>query len=96
MNSENVKGFRDIEDSSKKIKIRKIFEDTFSLYGFIPVETPIIEYEEFVKGNNPNDEAVSSIFKLKDRGDRNLALRYELTFQLKRLSQNKKLPYKRF
>ena len=96
MITENVKGFRDIEDSSKKIKIRKIFEDTFSLYGFIPVETPVIEYEEFVKGNNPNDEAVSSIFKLKDRGDRNLALRYELTFQLKRLSQNKKLPYKRF
>jgi histidyl-tRNA synthetase len=96
MNTENVKGFRDIENSSKRIAIRNIVEQTFQLYNFIPVETPIIEYEEFVKGNNPNDEAVSDIFKLKDKGERNLALRYEFTFQLKRLASNKKLPYRRY
>jgi len=96
MLTDNVKGFRDIEDASKRAKIRRIFEDTFRLYGFQSVETPIIEYEEFVKGENPNDEAVSDIFKLKDKGNRRLALRYELTFQLKRLSKNKKLPYKRY
>ncbi len=91
-----VKGFRDIEDCSKRITIRNIIESTFQLYNFQAVETPIIEYEEFVKGNNPNDEAVSDIFKLKDKGERNLALRYEFTFQLKRLANNKKLPYKRY
>jgi len=37
-----------------------------------------------------------NIFKLKDKGERDLALRYEFTFQLKRLMQNKKLPYKRY
>ncbi len=30
------------------------------------------------------------------RGERKLALRYEFTFQLKRLAQNKKLPFKRY
>ncbi len=92
---ETVKGFRDIE-VSKKILIRNIIENTFKLYDFKPVETPTIEYEDFVRGENVNDEAVSNIFKLKDRGERNLALRYEFTFQLKRLAKNKKLPYKRY
>ncbi len=49
-----------------------------------------------MQGENKQDEAVSDIFKLKDRGERDLALRYEFTFQLKRLMQNKKLPYKRY
>ncbi len=93
---ETVKGFRDIEDSQKRNQIRNIIESVFQLYNFQAVETPIIEYEEFVKGNNTNDEAVSDIFKLKDKGERNLALRYEFTFQLKRLANNKKLPYKRY
>jgi histidyl-tRNA synthetase len=96
MKTDTVKGFRDIEDASKRIAIRKIIESTFNLYNFKPVETPIIEYEEFVKGDNEKDEAVSDVFTLKDRGKRNLALRYEFTFQLKRLAKNKKLPYKRY
>jgi len=96
MKTENVKGFRDIEDASKKIAIRNVIESVFQLYNFKPVETPIIEYEEFVKGENENDEAVSDVFKLTDKGKRKLALRYEFTFQLKRLAKNKKLPYKRY
>ncbi|MFH1359271.1 MAG: HisS family protein [archaeon] len=92
--TDNVKGFRDIENASKRIAIRNIIENVFKLYGFIPVETPVIEYEDFVKGENADDEAVSDIFKLQDRGKRKLALRYEFTFQLKRLAKNKKLPYK--
>ncbi|MFH1358835.1 MAG: ATP phosphoribosyltransferase regulatory subunit [archaeon] len=91
---DTVKGFKDVENASKRIAIRNIIENVFKLYGFIPVETPVIEYEKFVKGENASDEAVSDIFKLKDRGDRKLALRYEFTFQLKRLAKNKKLPYK--
>ena len=96
MKFETVKGFRDIEDSSKRNQIRNIIESIFQLYNFQAVETPIIEYEDFVKSNNTNDEAVSDIFKLKDKGERQLALRYEFTFQLKRLANNKKLPYKRY
>ncbi len=93
---ETVKGFRDIENSTKRNSIRNIIEETFKLYNFIPIETPIIEYKEFVKGENSDDEAVSDIFKLQDKGKRNLALRYEFTFQLKRLIKNKKFPYKRY
>lgn len=93
-----VKGFKDFtgEEAKKREEIRKILVGTFERYGFEPAETPIVEYEEFVRGENQNDEAVSDIFKLKDKGKRELALRYEFTFQLKRLAENRKLPYKRY
>ncbi len=95
---ETVKGFKDKigKDAEKAALIREIARQTFEKYNFQEAETPIIEYEEFVKGDNSNDEAVSDIFKLKDKGQRNLALRYEFTFQLKRIAKNQKLPFKRF
>ncbi len=100
MNTEPVKGFRDFtgEDAEKFAEIKKIILKNFEKYNFEPAETPIIEREEFVRGekSQENDEAISDIFKLKDKGKRNLALRYEFTFQLKRLMNNKKLPYKRY
>jgi histidyl-tRNA synthetase len=98
MKTELVKGFRDYsgKEAEKRKQIKKILEENFEKYGFELAETPIVEYEEFVKGENFQDEAISDIFKLKDKGNRKLALRYEFTFQLKRLMQNKKLPYKRY
>jgi len=93
-----VKGFKDYtgEEAQKREAIRKIVVENFEKYGFEPSETPILEYEEFVKGDNEKDESVSDIFKLQDKGKRKLALRYERTFQLKRIMNNKKLPYKSY
>lgn len=98
MEIDTVKGFRDFTggEAEKREEIRKVLVENFEKYGFEPAETPVVEYREFVQGTNSNDEAVSDIFKLQDRGKRDLALRYEFTFQLKRLMKNKKLPYKRY
>lgn len=98
---ESVKGFRDIlfPESVKRNKIKEIIEKNFKLFGFIPVETPSIEYEELAKGENEKDSAVSERFKLKDRGERDLSLRYEFTFQLKRIfkeNPNIKLPFRKY
>jgi histidyl-tRNA synthetase len=95
---ETVKGFSDFvgKDALKRRKIKEIIEKYFKLYGFEPAETPIVEYEEFAIGENQNDEAVRDIFKLQDRGKRKLGLRYEFTFQLKRISKGQKLPYRRY
>ncbi|MEM4153140.1 MAG: ATP phosphoribosyltransferase regulatory subunit [Candidatus Pacearchaeota archaeon] len=97
MAMETVKGFRDIsgEEALKREKIKQIITDKFKTYGFVPAETPIIEFEEFAKAQQ-SEETISDIFRLKDKGNRALALRYEFTFQLKRLAQNKKLPYRRY
>lgn len=102
---ETVKGFQDNlpPESLKRRKIKQVVEKWFSLYGFLPVETPVIEFDELMKSNNlpseEEDEAVSDRFRLKDRGGRNLGLRYEFTFQLARIMKqnpNIKLPFKRY
>lgn len=98
---ETVKGFRDVlpPESLRRQKIREVIEKKFKLFGFMPIETPTIEYEELVRGDNQNDAAVSDRFRLKDRGERDLALRFEFTFQLKRIfkeNPNIKLPFRRY
>lgn len=96
---ETVKGFKDKigAEAQKAALIREVARQIFEKYNFQEIETPIIEYEEFVKsGSDENDEAISDIFKLEDRGKRKLALRYEFTFQLKRIANQQKLPFKRF
>jgi histidyl-tRNA synthetase len=98
MKIDTIKGFKDFtgEEAIKRAQIKKILIENFEKYGFEPAETPMVEYEEFVQGDNANDEAVSDIFKLQDKGKRKLALRYEFTFQLKRIAKGKKLPFKRY
>ncbi len=95
---ETVKGFQDFlgQDAKKRERMLELIKEQFKLFGFEPAETPIIEYEEFVRGKNQNDEAVRDIFSLEDRGKRKLALRFEFTFQLKRIAKNQKLPYRRY
>ena len=93
-----VKGFKDFigDEARKRAKIKKIIVETFELFGFEPAETPTIESEEFVRGENKNDEAVSDIYTLIDKAKRKLALKYENTFQLKRITKDQKLPYRRY
>jgi len=101
---DTVKGFQDFlpPESMKRKKVIKVVEKYFNLYGFAPVETPIIEFDEVIKGDtlpSEEDEAISARFKLQDRGNRNLGLRYEFTFQLARLlkqNPNLKMPFKRY
>ncbi|MFZ5955398.1 MAG: histidine--tRNA ligase [Nanoarchaeota archaeon] len=101
MQIETAKGFRDIFSpaSLKREKIKRIIEDKFKLFGFLPLETPSIEYDDLLKGDNEQDEAVSDRFKLKDKGGRNLGLRFEFTVQLSRIfkeNPNIKLPFRRY
>jgi histidyl-tRNA synthetase len=98
MKSQLIKGFQEFVgvEAAKRAKVRKIMQNEFELYGFEPVESPTIENEDFVAPEGNNDEAVRDVFRLEDRGKRKLALRFEFTFQLKRLARNQKLPFKRF
>jgi len=100
---DTVKGFQDYlpPESVRRRFVKEIIEKHFKLYGFLPIETPVIEFDEIMKPDNlePADEAVSDRFRLRDRGGRNLGLRYEFTFQLSRIfkqNPNIKLPFKRY
>ena len=85
----SVKGFQDFlpPESQKRNTVRRIIEDNLNKYGFMPIETSMIEFDELMRSDilEGEDEAVSDRFRLRDRAGRNLGLRYELTFQLSRI-----------
>ena len=77
-------------------KLIKIFET----FGFSPLDTPIIERFDVLAAKYAGGaEILKETFKLKDQGDRDLALRYDLTVPLSRflaMNPNLRLPFKRY
>lgn len=100
---DTVKGFQDFLPplSLKRRAVRAVIEEHYRRYGFVPIETPVVEFDELMRSDalQGEDEAVSDRFRLKDRGGRNLGLRYEFTFQLARIFKQHptlKLPFRRY
>ena len=82
------KGFRDImpDLAKKRRETINIIADVLESFGFVPLETPTIEFAETLTGKYGEEEKL--IYKFKDRGDRELALRYDLTVPLARFVAN--------
>jgi histidyl-tRNA synthetase len=74
-----LKGFRDFfpEQSYKRQFLTDKIRGVFELYGFLPIETPALEYLETFSGNIGEDEKL--FFKFEDLGGRKVALRYDQT-----------------
>ncbi len=75
-----LKGF---SDSLPKIEIQKRriinkLEQLFSSYGFVPIDTPALEYTEVILGKG-GGETDKQIFHFLDNGNREVALRFDLT-----------------
>ncbi len=82
------KGFRDIEPEKAKRRretINKI-ADVLESFGFVPLETPTVEFAETLLGKYGEEEKL--IYQFTDRGGRELALRYDLTVPLARFVAN--------
>lgn len=78
----NVKGTYDYLPKDMKIrkKIIDILANNFEKYGYLPIETPIINYYDLLSYKYGNEaEILKEIYRLKDQGDRDLGLRYDLT-----------------
>lgn len=75
--------------------LKKVFES----YGFEPLETPALEYEEVLLGKY-GDEGDKLMYRFKDNGGRNVALRYDQTVPLARVvaqyGNELPLPFKRY
>lgn len=87
----------------EQIKINKILEiikESFESYGFRPFDSPIIEYFQTLTFKyNTDDEITEEIFKVTDRGKRELGLRYDLTTPLSRFvatEKQLKKPFRRY
>lgn len=92
------KGFRDIHpDLAKKRRdVISTIVGVLEEFDFAPIETPTIEFASTLKGKYGEEERL--IYEFKDRGGRDLALRYDLTVPLARYvaSYNPKLPFRRW
>jgi len=80
------KGFRDFlpEKMTVRHKVISTMISIFERFGFEPLDTPCIEYAETLEGKY-GEEGEKLIYKFQDRGERNVALRYDLTIPLCRV-----------
>ena len=99
---ERAKGTKEIgpEEKILKNKILNKITEIFELYGFYPLETPTLQrYDILASKYAGGAEILKETFQLKDQGNRELALRYDLTVPLAiymALNPNTKLPFKRY
>lgn len=98
---------RGVQDSPPEEKIIKnkvvdTLREVFQLYGFAPLETPIIERYETLTAKFAAGEASDALketFTLTDQGNRKLGLRFDLTVPLCRfvaMNPTLKMPFKRY
>lgn len=82
------KGFNDVkpEEARKRRAIMSKIADVLEGYGFVPLETPTVEFAETLLGKYGEEEKL--IYQFEDKGGRKLALRYDLTVPLARYIAN--------
>jgi histidyl-tRNA synthetase len=96
-----LKGFRDFlpEQESERQRIMALLSSAFSSFGFVPIDTPILEYAEILLGKG-GGETDKQVYRFEDQGGRDVAMRYDLTVPFARYMAahlpELYLPFKRF
>ncbi len=96
-----LSGFKDRLPSEAIIKHNVIekLSKVFRSFGFAPIETPHLEYADILIKQG-SDEIQKELYRFTDHGERDVALRFDLTVPLARfVSQHKEalgLPFKRY
>jgi histidyl-tRNA synthetase len=102
MDYQNVKGTQDYLPHAEVVRsnIRRTLEDVFIQYGCKPLETPILNYTELMASKyGGGAEILEEMYTLTDRGDRDLALRYDLTIPFAKvvaMNPTLRMPFKRY
>lgn len=98
----NLKGTDDFLPNRQIVrnKIMNVLRSNFEKYGYLPIETPILNYYDLLAYKYDKDaEILSEIYKLTDQGERNLGLRYDLTVPFCKvigLNKDLRLPFRRY
>ena len=96
-----LKGFRDFlpgMEIPRRQLIRRL-EDHFSSYGYVPIDTPVLEYAEILlsKGGGETDKQT---YRFTDHGGRDVSLRFDLTVPFARYIAAHRneipMPFKRY
>ena len=103
MKIQNVKGGYDFLPKEQRIRnyvsdtLKKVFEE----YGYKSIETPIICYYDILSDKyDEENDILKEIYRLKDQGNRELGLRYDLTVPFAKFialnKNNLSFPFKRY
>ncbi len=95
-----LKGFRDYMPANMLPKERMLRQvaGVFESFGFAPLQTPALEYADCLLGKY-GDEGDKLLYRFRDNGDRDVAMRYDLTVPLARvvaMNGNLTRPFKRY
>lgn len=97
-----AKGTRDVapEEVILLQEIQDILEKNFELFGFNPLQTPVLEQFETLSSKYAGGaEILKETFQITDQGERKLGLRYDLTVPFARfvaMNPQLKMPFKRY
>jgi histidyl-tRNA synthetase len=102
MDFQAVRGMRDLlpDEAKRKQLIEDRIRREFEAYGFEPIETPVVESFELLAAKGGAGEAIKEeIYYFKDKSERELGLRFDLTVPLARVILNNPQlpkPFKRY
>lgn len=82
-----LKGFRDYppELMMPREHLLEQCRRVYRSYGFAPIDTPALEYAEILLGQG-GEESDKLIYRFRDHGDRDVALRFDLTVPFARFA----------
>lgn len=96
-----LKGFRDFlpEVMLVRERLMETARHVFRSYGFSPIDTPALEYAEILTGKG-GDESDKQMYRFRDSGNRDVAMRFDLTIPLARFAAQHSaelgMPFKRY
>ena len=96
-----LRGFRDFLPDVMLVRERlmETARRVFRSYGFSPIDTPALEYAEILTGKG-GDESDKQLFRFRDAGERDVAMRFDLTVPLARFTAQHSAelgtPFKRY
>ncbi|MGM5481670.1 MAG: histidine--tRNA ligase [Nanobdellota archaeon] len=104
MKLELARGVQDINPSDQMLReeIKTTLIKIFNSYGFVPLDTPILERYDVLSAKfaaGEESDAMSETYTLTDNGGRELGLRFDLTVPLARyvgMNRTMKMPFKRY
>ncbi len=82
-----LKGFRDHlpETMLQRERLIDTARSVYRAYGFSPIDTPALEYEEILLGKG-SEETDKQVYRFEDHGGRRVGLRFDLTVPLARFA----------
>lgn len=96
-----LKGFRDSLPAMEinRKGLQRTLEASFENFGFVPIDTPVLEYREVLLGKG-GGETDKQVYAFQDHGKRDVAMRFDLTVPFARFMaahvNELSLPFKRY